>query len=226
MQYLAVCCILQEKNEMYMWKMKNKSVLFVMLTVLSVLAVSCVDDLEPDDRLIIEPENVPMFQFDADGVPYRYENPALSKEMQETLRKEFVGYGWKWRQTFEILEDGYLKPEDFYAGLIGPSPSSLYVKSSTEYIRYFHSDTVNKDVFWQQACSFKPETGILDDLRIWSVYTLSGKWYMDCVEPLCQRNAGDGTYKTVWGCSHFVRMTNAELQQMQQTYIFDYSQNH
>ncbi len=155
--------------------MKSKSVLSVLLTVLSVLAVSCVDNLEPDDRLIIDPENVPMFQFDADGVPYRYESPTLS---------------------------------------------------NTEYVSYFHLDAVNKDVSWQQACSFMPETGILDDLRIWSIYTLSGKWYMDCVEPLCQRNAGDGTYKTVWGCSHFVRMTNAELQQMQQTYIFDYSQHH
>lgn len=218
-------------------KMKGISVYVMML--LSLLAVaSCSVDGEDDRRVIIEPPELPMFQFGADGIPYRYGMPNLPKEMQETFRKEAVGYGWKWMQTNEIMEDGWVNITPYYDGMYGVSPSSYYIESANRLVKYFHSDAVNADAFWRSGCEMDVKTGILTNgatlngiitiwdiyFRVWGMHELSGKWYMSCIEPLCTRSTDDGRQKVVWGMSQYVRMTAAELREMQKKHTFDYTQ--
>lgn len=174
-----------------------------------------------------------MFQFDADGLPYRHGHPVLSAEMQEMLRHELVGYGWRWMQSNEILPTGVVQSKGFYDGLLGGSPSSYYVKSDSELVRYFSSDAYNQNAFWAQHYELDVKTGILSDgpvrhdpgyepylLRIWSIYEQQGKWYMSCIEPKGVRNG-----QCVWATSHFVRMTQSELEETQRLYDYDYSQH-
>lgn len=200
-----------------------------MMTVLSVSAMvaGCCEFAEGEDPLIIEPDDIPMFQFGDDGIPYRWNSPALSSAMQRDLKKEFVGYGWKWMQTHEIEEYGFVCPENYYGEIIGPSPQSYYIASDTELVTFFHSDAVNDDICSYSVYQMNPKTGLMTAgmlsaygypwsiyMRVWSIYMLSGKWYMSCVEPLCTRTTDSKELKVVWGTSQYVRMTDAELREM------------
>lgn len=199
--------------------------------------------------VIIEPPCEPMFRFDADGIPYRWEMPELTDEMQQKVdemqqkvKAEVVGYGWKWVQTNEIYASGYVDHEDFYKSMIGMSPSSYYIKSDDELISYFHSDACNEDAYLAREYTFDAKTGTMMSadagmyLRPWTFYLKiislyeyfdvrgDGRWYMACVEPLCIRHDAAGESYTVWGLSQYIRMSSSELQQMQRQYDFDYSQ--
>lgn len=199
---------------------------------------------ERDKTVIIEPPSDPRFQFDADSIPYPYgwEMPELSYEMQQRVKTEVIGYGWKWLQTSEIYSSGYVDYEDFYESMIGMSPSSYYIKSDDELIRYFHSDACNEDAYLVYGYTLDTETGVMTNgsthlgilpwtfyLKVLSLYEYFDvkhdcRWYMACVEPLCMRSDAEGESHIVWGLSHYVRMTQEELQQMQRQYDFDYSQ--
>lgn len=198
------------------------------------------DDCD-NDRLIIEPPCCPMFQYDDDGIPCRYDQPELPAMMQEDLKNEFFGYGWRWMHTDEIDSTGavYAKSEDFYSTHHDLSPMSYYFKSDTEMTMYFHPNTVNvnHDAYLQHGYAADLQLGILSDgnqplairpwsfyIRIWNIYSLSGKWHIDCIEPLCYEFDDDGQRHIIWGTSHYVRMTSNELRKMQQQYSFDYSQ--
>ena len=187
--------------------------------------------------LTIDPPYEPMFQFDEQGIPNYLNTPTLSQEMQRDVQNEAIGYGWKWMQTFEIRDDGFVNPEDYYKDMIGVSPTSYYLKSDKELVRYFWSDAIPAMAFLNQGFTMDAKTGIMSDdnnpsgilpwsfyLRIWSIYKLSGRWYIDTIEPLGSRNDGTGQTHTVWGYSHYYRMSEAELKQMQKEYSFDYSQ--
>lgn len=204
------------------------------------MLVSCADldnDMDKDEMLIIEPPYEPMFQFDEQGIPYRMDTPTLSQEMQQNVRNEVIGYGWKWMQTFEIQDNGFVKSEDFYKGMFGMSPKSYYIKSEKELVKYFYSDAIPAMASLSQGFTIDMETGVLSDgnnpsgiypwtfyLGIWSVYQLSGRWYMDTIEPLGRQADGNEKLKTVWGYSHYYRMSESELKQTQKEYTFDYSQ--
>lgn len=204
------------------------------------ISTSCIDlDNEMDNNgiLTIDPPYEPMFQFDEQGTPYYLNTPTLSQEMQRDVQNEAIGYGWKWMQTFEIRDDGFVNPEDYYKDMIGVSPTSYYLKSDKELVRYFWSDAIPAMAFLNQGFTMDAKTGIMSDdnnpsgilpwsfyLRIWSIYKLSGRWYIDTIEPLGSRNDGTGQTHTVWGYSHYYRMSEAELKQMQKEYSFDYSQ--
>jgi len=209
-----------------------KNVMLFLGSLLLCGAVSCTDANDKDDDLvIIEPPYVPMFQFDEQGVPYRWETPTLSAEMQESLRSEFVGYGWKWMQTNEIDSAGWVESEGFYETLYGVGPISYYVGSDSTITSFYHSDATNQDGYLCDNYALSPESGILSNgtkpfgrdggdlyLRIWSIYQLSGRWYISCVEPLCTRYNEIGLPHTVWGTSHYARMSDQELQQMRKQY--------
>lgn len=204
------------------------------------ISTSCIDlDNEMDNNgiLTIDPPYEPMFQFDEQGIPYYLNTPTLSQEMQRDVQNEAIGYGWKWMQTFEIRDDGFVNPEDYYKDMIGVSPTSYYLKSDKELVRYFWSDAIPAMAFLNQGFTMDAKTGIMSDdnnpsgilpwsfyLRIWSIYKLSGRWYIDTIEPLGSRNDGTGQTHIVWGYSHYYRMSEAELKQMQKEYSFDYSQ--
>lgn len=218
----------------------NKIILSCLFCLSLGMTTSCVDlDNEEDNNVIlpIDPPFEPMFQFDEQGIPYLLNTPTLSLEMQRDFRNEAVGYGWKWMQTFEIRNDGFVEHEDYYKGMIGPSPSSYYIKSDKELVRYFCSEAIPAMAFHTQGFTMDEATGVLSDgnnpsgilpwtlyLRIWSIYKLSGRWYIDTIEPLGLRNDGTGQSYTIWGYSHYYRMSDAELKQMQEEYSFDYSQ--
>lgn len=220
--------------------MIQKTFLFCLLCLSLGISTSCIDlDNEMDNNgiLTIDPPYEPMFQFDEQGTPYYLNTPTLSQEMQRDVQNEAIGYGWKWMQTFEIRDDGFVNPEDYYKDMIGVSPTSYYLKSDKELVRYFWSDAIPAMAFLNQGFTMDAKTGIMSDdnnpsgilpwsfyLRIWSIYKLSGRWYIDTIEPLGSRNDGTGQTHTVWGYSHYYRMSEAELKQMQKEYSFDYSQ--
>lgn len=220
--------------------MIQKTFLFCLLCISSSMLTSCIEiDIMTDKKEIlpIEPPYEPMFQFDEQGIPYRGSSPMLSQEMQLDVQNEAIGHGWKWMQTFEIRDDGFVEPEDYYKEMIGPSPVSYYIKSENELVRYFYSDAIPAHAYLSQGFTMDVATGILSDgnnpsgilpwtlyLRIWSIYKLSGRWYMDTIEPLGMRSDENGELKTVWGYAHYYRMSKAELKQMQREYSFDYSQ--
>ena len=199
----------------------------IVIAVMMMMTTSCMDyadsNNEPTKPLPIEPENLPMFQFNESGIPYRYGEPTIPKDIQETLKKEFIGYGWKWMQTNEILETGYVKPESYYENMYGITPPDFYhMKSDMEYIKYFYSDALNKKVYYPQSCAFNPETGVVlngrGNFRIWTIYKLSGKWFMSWFEIIGKRQNHDGTYRDVWAVSQFVRMTDDQLKEMPKNY--------
>lgn len=202
----------------------------VIMAIMIMTTASCGDYLdsndEPEKPLPVEPENLPMFQFNESGIPYRYGQPTIPKDIQETLKKEFIGYGWKWMQTNEILETGYVKHEGYYDGMFGVYPPDFYYMKSdgadAEYIKYFYSDAKNKKLYYPQSCTFNPETGVIlngsGNFRIWTIYKLSGKWFMSWLEPISKRQNPDGTFRDVWAVSQFVRMTDTELKEMQKDY--------
>lgn len=215
-----------------------KRLITILFIALPFLATSCLQDDEAEDTVpvIIEPEDLPMFQFDANGVPYRYDTPCIPVEMQETFMKEAIGYGWKWMQTNEIQENGRAVPTGYYDNLYGASPSSYYIETNASVIRYFYSDAIGAPAFLQSGYTLDTETCTMTNsdnllflpwgvfLRTWSIYKLSGRWYMSCVEPLHVRIAENGQKHLVWGTSQYVRMTDKELREMQQRHTFDYSQ--
>lgn len=217
--------------------MIRKTILFCVLCLTIGEMTSCNEsEINDKDLLIIEPPYEPMFQFDEQGIPYRLNSPTLSQEMQQDVRREAIGYGWKWMQTFEILDDGFVKPEDYYASTYGKNPTSYYIKSEKELIRYFWSDAIPAKAFLAQGFTMDAETGVLSDgnkplgilpwtfyLRIWSIYQLNGRWYMSTIEPLGMRTDKNGKLRPVWGNSQYYRMSEAELRQMQKEHTFDYS---
>lgn len=218
----------------------KKVIIFCLFCLSLGLASSCDDldnEMDKSELIPIEPPYEPMFQFDAQGIPYRLNSPTLSKEMQQNVQKEAFSHGWMWMQTFEIHADGFVNPDDYYKERFGASPSSYYIQSDKELVRYFWSDAIPAKAFLTQRFTMDTETGILSDgynpsglfpwsfyLRIWSVYKLNGRWYMDTIEPLGMRADENGEYRTVWGTSHYYRMSESELKQMQKEYSFDYSQ--
>ena len=199
------------------------------MAIMMMATASCMDfDNENDEpeKPTIDPVEFPMFQFNESGIPYRYGEPTIPKDIQETLKKEFIGYGWKWMQTNEILETGYVKPESYYEDMYGITPPDFYhMKSDMEYIKYFYSDALNKKVYYPQSCAFNPETGVVlngrGNFRIWTIYKLSGKWFMSWFEIIGKRQNPDGTYHDVWAVSQFVRMTDTKLKEMQKDYTLD-----
>lgn len=220
--------------------MIQKIILFGILCLSSGLVASCNDlyhEAGKDELIPIEPPYKPMFQFDEQGIPYRLNSPTLSQEMQQDVRNEAFGYGWMWMQTFEILDNGFVDPEDMYASSYGPSPVSYYFKSEKELVSYFYSGAINKACYLNKGFTYEPETGVLSDgdkpmglqpwtfyLHIWSIYNLNGRWYMSTIEPHGIRSDGNGGYKNVWGYSHYYRMSDEELRKMQAKYTWDYSQ--
>lgn len=209
-----------------------------LMMLLSLTAVTSCSQNDDDDNplVIIEPDDVPMFEFGEDGIPYRWHSPYLSAEMQDAFRKEAIGYGWKWMQTHKIAYSG-VATDDFYGERYGMSPSSYYIESDASIIRYFHSDAVNADAFLQSGYTMDLKTGILSNsdrlqlalpwslyMRVWTIYNLSGRWYMSCIEPLGIGIGDDWQEHVVWGTSQYVRMTDAELRAMQKKHCFDYSQ--
>lgn len=212
--------------------MKQTSFLLFTICMLLCGATSCNDSvLSDDDTIIIDPVDYPMFQFDENGIPYRYEHPTLSADMQQSLKTDFVGYGWKWMQTNEIEDSGYVKHQGFYENILGVGPISYYLESDSTIECYYHSDVNNRDGFIDHRYTLDAESGILSNytkpfgrdggdlyMRIWSIYQLSGHWYMACVEPLCTRYNEIGLPHTVWGVSQYVRMSEADLHEMQDQY--------
>ena len=213
--------------------MNRRTVLQLLFMAIMMMATaSCMDfDNENDEpeKPTIDPVEFPMFQFNESGIPYRYGEPTIPKDIQETLKKEFIGYGWKWMQTNEILETGYVKPEGYYKDLIGVNPPDFYYMKSdgahSEYVKYFYSDAKNKKLYYPYNCAFNPETGVIlngsGNFRIWTIYKLSGKWFMSWFETNGKRQNPDGTYHDVWAVSQFVRMTDTELKEMQTDYTLD-----
>ncbi len=204
------------------------------------MAASCGDsgsELE-EPILPIEPPCEPMFQFDEQGIPYRFCTPTLSQEMQQNIQHEAFGYGWKWMQTSEILDDGFIDPVDYYQSKDGVIPTSYYFKSEKEMVRFFYSNPINKKAYLEQGFALDPATGTLSEgespsgiipwalyLRIWSVYQLDGKWFMSTIEPLGMReDIENDEYRIIWGTSQYYRMSDDELKQMQEEYSFDFSQ--
>lgn len=218
--------------------MRHFTISLLLLCLGASLVTSCIDSSSIDeDRLIIDPLDFPMFEFDAEGVPYRWQRPEFTAEMQAAVKNELIGYGWQWMQTHEILETGYVDSKEYYESIIGPSPSSYYIESDSVLTRYFASDALHKDCFLQQGYTLDVETGLLSDgcspsgiipwsfyLRIWSIFQHNGRWFIMTVEPLATRIDEAGKSCTVWGVSQYGRMNSGDLQQMQRTYTYDYSQ--
>lgn len=216
--------------------MKRNAILLCLVCLVMGMMTSCSDSgSKTDNPFIIEPPYEPMFQFDEQGVPYRF--PNLSPEMQQDLKKEAIGYGWMWMQTNEIQDDGHVNPKGFYEDMVGAGPSSYYIKSDKEIIEYFFADHIPASAFWSRGFTMDAVTGTLSDgnnpegaypwtffLRVWSIYQLNGRWYMTTIEPLGRRSDGNGELKMVWGCSQYYRMSDAELKKMQETHPYDYSQ--
>lgn len=202
------------------------------IAIMMMATASCMDfgnENDEPEKPIIDPVEFPMFQFNESGIPYRYSEPTIPKDIQETLKKEFIGYGWKWMQTYEILETGYVKPGGYYEGMYGVNPPDFYYMKSdgadAEYVKYSYSDAQNQKVYYPHNCTFNPETGVIlngsGNFRIWTIYKLSGRWYISWFEPISKRKNPDGTYRDVWGVSQFVRMTDTELKEMQKYYTLD-----
>lgn len=217
-----------------MMKRTGLHIIMLMLMMLPMWVVtSCDSAIEDENLVIIEPEDLPMFQFDENGTPYRWHTPMLSATIQRDMQKEFVGYGWKWMQTNEIMENGHVCPKEYYEDMIGMSPSSYYVESDKKLVSFFYSDAKNKLVYKSYDCQMDTKTGMVTTgifssagypwsiyMRVWSIYELSGKWYMSCVEPLAIKTTDFGN-TIVWGTSQYVRMTDAELQDMQKKHNFN-----
>lgn len=197
---------------------------FIMMAVLA-LATSCNSD---DDGIIcIEPG--PMFQFEEGGTPYRTNMPTIPADLQATMKKELIGYGWKWMQTNEIYDNGYVEPTDYYQDMYGQSPVSYYFESDSQITCFFHDDAINKDVHCTGPYIFDFATGKViygttDPeyswqfpmwMRVWTVYEVSGKWYMSCVSEVARRHIEGDKFKAVWAVSHYQRMTDSELKKMQ-----------
>lgn len=200
---------------------------------------SCVDldnELDPNRILPVEPPYLPTFQFDDRGIPYRLNSPKLSAEMQQDVLNEFIGYGWKCMQTNEILDDGFVNPVDYFKDSYGGGPKSYYIKSDKELVSYFWFDAELAKAFHAQGFTMDLDTGVLSDggdptsvfpgalyLRIWSIYNLDGKWFLDMVSPMGLRVSPDDKSKVVWASSRYYRMSEDELTQMQETYTYEFT---
>lgn len=209
--------------------MKLRKLFILMLLTLLGVTACCPFDDEENDRLIIDPDDVPMFEFGEDGIPYRWHSPMLSAAMQRDLQKEFVGYGWRWMQTNELWADGRVCPKEYYEGMMGLSPHSYYVESGEKLVTFYFSDAENAYVYRNNGYQIDVETGLMTTgslssigypwsirMRVWSIYKLSGKWYMSCLEPVATTYTDSKEPKVVWCTSQYVRMTDDELRQMKE----------
>lgn len=179
----------------------RKFMFFALTACLMALCASCSNDTDIDDRgVIVEPPYVPMFSFGSDGVPFRSDHPQLSDEMQALLKSEYVGYVWTRMNTNEIDTLGFVSHMEYYDPN-STRPDGFYILSEKEVIRYVHVYDLNTPSRTQGAPKF----------HVWSIYCLSGKWYFDCVEPLREVQNSDGTMRTVWGTSHYIREPKVDI---------------
>lgn len=219
--------------------MIQKAFLLCLLSLSWGMMTACKDsdnELDMGEMLIIDPENLPMFQFDEQGIPYRLDFPTLPPDMQQDIRNEVFGHGWKWMQTNEIQENGYVKPGTFSNPRYEWEPISYLFKSDNKLVKYIGHQTSATKGFLDQGFETELSRGILSDgnrpmsvipwtffIRIWGVYELDGRWYMSIVEPLGIEGNTPEEVRPIWGCTQFVRMTPTELKQMQETYTLDYN---
>lgn len=214
--------------------MKTRTIFYLMMLVSVISTTSCESYLNEQPEVVIEPDDVPMFQFGEDGIPYRWHTPTLSADMQRDLQKEFVGYGWKWMQTNEILASGLVLPKEYYETMIGASPKSYYIESATELVTFFYSDATPAYLFSRDDYQMDVKTGLMTSeklssygmpwnvyMRVWTIYKLSGRWYMSCLQPLCTRTSDSQEKRLVWATSQYVRMTDDELKQMKAKHNFE-----
>lgn len=213
----------------------KKFTLLIIMSALMALTYSCTTSANDDDGLIVCPE-YPAFSFDNDGIPYRYGYPTVDDKNQEMIKKNVIGYGWKRVQIYEIGEDGYAaKLEDVDSDIM---QKSFYFKTDTELIKFFHAKSANLDeyAYLVQGYTLNALTGTISDggkpndlsewslyMRVYGLYEWQGTWCLSLLEPLYQQRKEDGTLKMVWGCIQYVRMSDAELQEMQKKHVFDYS---
>lgn len=219
--------------------MKQQRTIICLIGLALFQMTSCINinlDKEKEDLLIIDPPVEPMFQFDKDGIPYYRETPRLSAEYQEKIENELIGYGWQWMQTNEILADGSACPQDYWGNRYGGGPTSYYFETDHEMVDYFCSDATGQLAYHAHGYALDLTTGTLtvvnnapatssEDiyLRIWTMYLMNGKWHMNCILPLGQKHDENGEIETIWGTSHYIRMSKAELSTMQGQYTFDFS---
>lgn len=174
---------------------------FALIACLTLVAACSTDsDSYDHDRVIIDPPYVPMFEFGEDGIPYRAGYPQLSDEMQTLLKTELAGHVWTRLQTNEIVSTGDVASWEYY-DKNKTRPAGFYVVSEDEVIWYVHTYDPNIPGQTREAPRF----------RVWSIYNLSGKWYLDAVEPLGERRGEDGTMHKVWGTSHYVREMDVDI---------------
>lgn len=201
----------------------KKTILFGLFGLFLGAATSCVDlddKKDNNDYLIVEPDQR-VFVFDENGVPSHISAPTLSAAGQQTLYDEVVGYGWRRTFTCEINDDGTIKSEDYFYLLDGAGPITYYIKTAEELHRYFYVDAVPMNAYNIQPITIDAKTGTLYDansthfsLRIFAIGQHNDKWHIYAIEPLGLRSNGN-SYKTVWGCTDLVRMTDEELKRKQ-----------
>ena len=198
--------------------------------LLGTVACSLSDNSEDTGKLlIIDPVEYPMFQFDDEGVPYRWEEPALSADIRADIKSELFGYGWQWMQTNEIDTTGYAMNKDYYTNLDGVSPTEYYFTSGSSLTKYFFADAIPANCYYDLNVQLDAETGVIAYLqspqsiilRVWSIYQWGDKWYLDFIEPLYY----DGS-RTHWATSHYVRMTDDELRKVQEQYATNFEDIH
>ena len=182
--------------------MNRKVLLLAFMACVIALFTSCTSDSDSDDpqRPTIEPPYLPMFEFGKDGVPYRLGYPQMPAEMQALLKTEYVGYVWTRMQTNEIYADGHVCPNEYYDEN-KTHPVGISVFSEDDVIWYVK--TYDPKILGQTRESPR--------YRVWSIYYLGGKWYLDCVAPIAERVDSKGITHTVWGTFHYVREPRTEI---------------
>ncbi len=141
--------------------------------------------------------------------------PNLDPLTRAEFEQKVVGYGWKWINTYEIMENGELAQKTYWEDMYGGSPDQYYFAKDSV-TRFFWADAIPADCYWTSAytydekgnqVSIEHETPTLQLLKLEDSR-------LEAIEYLGQ--LGDGT--KIYGYSIYRRMSDEELEECRKSY--------
>ncbi len=208
-----------------------KKYLFMALMALtSVLATSC-EEFPEDDAFNDSNWKESKFPLAEDG-RMLYIPRGVFRDAQ-AVKKALVGKGWKYKEGYEIKADGTPKTVDYYQDMIGASPYDYYFDTDSTLTLFtfsgalpgnvkhhlnwaYHSDYDVIDVY-PQVPTNALVTASPEASRIIQVifFQENSMWL---TQNIATRANANGSSAPVYLLSHYVKMTDKELQDHQNNY--------
>lgn len=198
------------------------------LLALATIMCSCLfagcDTIKDDDNPVICPSFNPFNEtYTVDGNGFCTDEGA-GAILEEDVKKEIVGYGWKNIGTYEVQADGHLSTTDYWKGMIGGGTTDLWFTSESKVVKFYNDSDIRKKY---QAAQYaydagrgfvlfafdKTTSGEADRyMQVVSFGNSGGKRFLYTVQKIGSQSTVNGNLKPVFALVVYQRMTDKELE--------------